>query len=817
LPLFVLLVSLSFVLPSCNKEDNIYEDIPDYSSKNSSVTIDRVKNHFSKYKAAPTSSFDGDQLILPRNAKPIWSLAKETIFNGNTEIVIVPILPISKNTRWNAYQNGRIVFYEKPNGQIGENLLLFHSHPKLFDQNVKPTNANYSGLIYQIDENGYLRHPSIVKKGKIIKEIPSSFFNQFDNQNSSNVRNDDPLGCKVKNRWWVRLGEDIYNWFDRIDDRIDEGFEDWFDWFHGLFNGASGSGSGPGSYPNEVNPGNVFLGGNWSFNPNGIYPKPPALDWPNVEMDLDILFKTGIFSDWSIALPYIAGLEVIKFRHDIHITTRQLYIELAECYGINWEATLEENPTFENIPPFTADLEWNQGNSGSSTSSSGIVPFEIIITFAHTPYAELGDCEKAIVDKYDPDKNGVNSYVWAKPWLLEECEEVYTEIVNILPSLRLHCNVQSINQFLNEALHDEDCSSESFYCKLSRPDTPSMSTCAWQAVQSDVCQNAAANFINKYKLSISVAELDALVGEGKFCGCEETYNCKANKLLFFAREDIKEIIDNNLLKDPCNPEISSQEIITNSFNNNCEYDFGLKSLTHILSDIIQGHDWIVEDPKSFTQQKCPILVCLYNKMLQQNINFVCSYVAPTFDSDKFKLTIKVQDTEDGSTAYATYNHSTKSATLVFDPFNCNKEDEVSLMSTILHEFVHVELMRKMAEKGYNFNDFSNWKYFYPNLADYFENLAKANSDPSEIHHYLMLSYENIIDKQAKALFEIFKGQSNGLTKQHFYLVAAGGLFYAMEQHNSSVPGFNTLYGEFINKYEPLYNFLKTKNLSIGCN
>ncbi len=47
------------------------------------------------------------------------------------------------------------------------------------------------------------------------------------------------------------------------------------------------------------------------------------------------------------------------------------------------------------------------------------------------PGRKSGDCEKAIVDKYDPDKNGVKSYEWATPWLLNECGEVYTEIVNI--------------------------------------------------------------------------------------------------------------------------------------------------------------------------------------------------------------------------------------------------------------------------------------------------------------------------------------------------------------------------------------------------
>jgi hypothetical protein len=67
----------------------------------------------------------------------------------------------------------------------------------------------------------------------------------------------------------------------------------------------------------------------------------------------------------------------------------------------------------------------------------------------------------------------------------------------------------------------------------------------------------------------------------------------------------------------------------------------------------------------------------------------------------------------------------------------------------------------------------------------------------------MLEYEKIIDKMAMALYEMFNGAANGLTVDHFKMVAANGLFTAMETHSSPKPGFNTLYGYFENKYSGL--------------
>ena len=94
--------------------------------------------------------------------------------------------------------------------------------------------------------------------------------------------------------------------------------------------------------------------------------------------------------------------------------------------------------------------------------------------------------------------------------------------------------------------------------------------------------------------------------------------------------------------------------------------------------------------------------------------------------------------------------------------------------------------------------------FYPTLANYFEDLAENNAPKDEIHHYIMLKYDNIIDKMALTLNEMFNGAANGLTVEHFKMVAANGLFTVMENHQApDYPTHLTLSGYFQDKYKNL--------------
>ena len=57
----------------------------------------------------------------------------------------------------------------------------------------------------------------------------------------------------------------------------------------------------------------------------------------------------------------------------------------------------------------------------------------------------------------------------------------------------------------------------------------------------------------------------------------------------------------------------------------------------------------------------------------------------------------------------------------------------------------------------------------------------------------MLDYYKIIDKIATTPYEMFNGAANGLTVEHFKMVAANGLFQAMEVNAASNSNFKNLY------------------------
>lgn len=238
-------------------------------------------------------------------------------------------------------------------------------------------------------------------------------------------------------------------------------------------------------------------------------------------------------------------------------------------------------------------------------------------------------------------------------------------------------------------------------------------------------------------------------------------------------------------------------------------------IQNAVNKVLESEDYIVEEE---LKEKCPTLYCLYNKMIQMNNNFVCKYVTPTFDSKKFKLTFKVAEAGSGASANVTYQGGGE-ATMTIDPSLCDGDElQTSLMATLLHEFVHVELARQMSLKGYDINDINSYYKFYnESLPNYIYNIA-ATQGQGEIHHNIMLEYDKIIDKMALTLFEMFNGKANGLTVDHFKLAAANGLFIAMGYHQSpDYPKHNTLYGYFKDKYEALGIILNKKNLKLtGC-
>jgi hypothetical protein len=283
--------------------------------------------------------------------------------------------------------------------------------------------------------------------------------------------------------------------------------------------------------------------------------------------------------------------------------------------------------------------------------------------------------------------------------------------------------------------------------------------------------------------------------------------------------DIKDLLAN--AKDPCN-QSNLINAVTNIINTSCStintytyLDQSVKTtiLNQQVRDGLDKVDYIVEKE---LREYCPKLHCLYNKMISTNNNFVCKYVSPTFDSDKFELTFKVGAAGAGASANVTYQGGGK-ATLTIDPTLCDGDElQTKLMATMLHEFVHVDLAHKMFLKGYNINDINDYYKFYPKLADYIYNIA-ATQGQGDIHHNIMIEYDKIIDKMATTLFEMFNGSANGLTVDHFKMAAAVGLFPAMQANAATNNNFNNLYLEFKTKFGAKEIELNRKNLKLpGC-
>lgn len=307
-------------------------------------------------------------------------------------------------------------------------------------------------------------------------------------------------------------------------------------------------------------------------------------------------------------------------------------------------------------------------------------------------------------------------------------------------------------------------------------------------------------------------------------------DCWQNGLTASVKAEIKELLSTTY--SPCD-EDAIEDLVTHILIDKCtersenessnsDNDPFLETLEdalfgqEILDEIkagLEGKDYIVED-KSF-RLACPKLYCVYNKMLMHNNNFICKYVAPTFNSDKFKITIKVAEAGAGSSGHFTYNAETKEGELTFDPILCNKTDQVGLMAIILHEFVHVELARQMYGKGLDINNLADWYTFYPKYVDFL--IDKYNTlGMQDVHHHMMIEFENIINKMAETLYNIFNGGAHGLTIDHFKLTAANGMFTAMEYTSYKVEGFDLKYGDFISRYASQNAIMHGKQLSIGC-
>jgi hypothetical protein len=266
---------------------------------------------------------------------------------------------------------------------------------------------------------------------------------------------------------------------------------------------------------------------------------------------------------------------------------------------------------------------------------------------------------------------------------------------------------------------------------------------------------------------------------------------------------------------PCDDNEDILEDMVVKFCEDNIYYYDPKSISMTADDFedaLEGVDYIIEDQ---SLADCPFLKCLYNKLLEIEDSFICEYLSPSFDSESFELIIQVGDIDEGG--FVEYNSETGITNMFLNENYCDSEgsNELLIVAKMLHEFVHAELYRQMLNAGLDPNEINSYYTFYNQWADWIYDKAKQQGT-DEVHHHIMLEYDSIIDKIANALYNIYNGESFGLSINHFKWKAANGLFYAMELHSASVPGFYNLYGEFKAEFESLNMELDELTLSLGC-
>ena len=290
---------------------------------------------------------------------------------------------------------------------------------------------------------------------------------------------------------------------------------------------------------------------------------------------------------------------------------------------------------------------------------------------------------------------------------------------------------------------------------------------------------------------------------------EEDAECLKNAPLLEA----KIFAFKNSDSSPLCTDKTKEEILKEAIRNFCDCknsgECDGKAQSEKMDEVMDSYDWIDESGLNECSNR---INCLYNKVMSMNTDFVCDYLSPIQDDENVKMEISFGETpnpvtflEDGV------------INLQFPNDYCNNTDlsDISIVSKLMHEFVHVELMREMINSGLDANNFNDWYNFFPELANYmYEKALEQGVD--EVHHHLMIEYENIIDNLAEALFNMFAGSQHNLTIDHFKMAAANGLFGAMEIHASDSEEFNSLYGQFTNNYSELSEDLNDLNLGLGC-
>lgn len=262
---------------------------------------------------------------------------------------------------------------------------------------------------------------------------------------------------------------------------------------------------------------------------------------------------------------------------------------------------------------------------------------------------------------------------------------------------------------------------------------------------------------------------DYEVGGGNNNGVNNNNKNNKNKKLeclvaiidFMAREDIMNMIENNSLSDPCNPEMSTEQILEQLANEACNKGINLKNLKNInqlYSDIANQGDRIITHN---SLNNCPQMACIWKNMINGNLgtNYTCDIMAgfeplvgstPGWVLKVAGLDFSTRPDYDPNSFARTYPSSDGLITIVINTLNCiDKSDPLNLFETLQHELVHAKIFSELFKK-YGFNGVDHSLNYY----QAFEQLviAEYGNNATSDQHTLML--EKYLNEMVRSLIEV---------------------------------------------------------------
>jgi len=339
------------------------------------------------------------------------------------------------------------------------------------------------------------------------------------------------------------------------------------------------------------------------------------------------------------------------------------------------------------------------------------------------------------------------------------------------------------------------------------------------------CLTAVKAFNTKYGLSINPFLLNIVMcGFEDLCDNPEAFNCEANKAAFFLRPDIQQIIADNAVIDPCNPDLTTRDIMTDYVNNNCSEGICTKPLEKVLNEIGDGK---MHKTESFIQ--CKALNCLFDALWAKGPTNFCN-LQDKFESDNkiidLAIGTKDQFTSEQLRGKVGINAKTGRITIYFNPSMCISEFDLDLpyisvdflqsAKTIIHESIHADFYRQantLLPDGKTLTPI-NGISFESSVREFLNIICTDGDNITDQHEEMMTFWVN---KIASDLWEF--NNKIGNPEDYLYL-AWGGIFTGDTQDDPCMQLFITIdeYNSYNSSYiDHVVENPKTKEREIEIN